>query len=98
MRMPFGKYRGSAVEDIPLDYLQWLVRTVDLRGTLAEAVSRAISEKAENDHYYSPPPEPPMTLIRLTYRTLALKWHPDRGGSVQAMQALNEFFEALGGR
>lgn len=29
------------------------------------------------------------------YRDLALKYHPDRGGSKEAMQAVNEFYQAL---
>jgi hypothetical protein len=29
------------------------------------------------------------------YRELALKWHPDKGGSQSAMQAINDFFQML---
>ena len=30
MTMPFGKYKGRNIENIPLDYLKWL-HTIDLR-------------------------------------------------------------------
>jgi curved DNA-binding protein CbpA len=33
--------------------------------------------------------------IRRVYRELALIYHPDRGGSNEAMQAINEFYERL---
>ena len=31
MQMPFGKYSGDEIEDIPLDYLEWLLQNVELR-------------------------------------------------------------------
>ena len=31
--------------------------------------------------------------VRMLFRNLALKYHPDRGGSPEAMRALNEFHE-----
>ncbi len=34
-------------------------------------------------------------LIRQTYRELAMKYHPDRKGSTEAMQALNDFYQVL---
>lgn len=39
MEMPFGKYRGEAIEDIPLDYLKWLYENVELYGDLEVEVS-----------------------------------------------------------
>lgn len=32
---------------------------------------------------------------RMIFRNLALKYHPDRGGSPEAMKALNDFHEAI---
>jgi hypothetical protein len=36
--MPFGKYKGVEVEDIPRSYLVWIEANVPLRGNLAEEV------------------------------------------------------------
>lgn len=47
MEMPFGKHKGTELEDIPLDYLEWLVDNVDLHGELDIGVKEAIEE-----HYY----------------------------------------------
>ena len=33
--------------------------------------------------------------VRMLFRNLALKYHPDRGGSPEAMRALNEFHEQI---
>ncbi|MEM3000589.1 MAG: DUF3820 family protein [Nitrososphaerales archaeon] len=29
MKMPFGKYRGMPMDQLPYDYLQWLVDNID---------------------------------------------------------------------
>jgi hypothetical protein len=33
--------------------------------------------------------------VRMIFRNLAMKYHPDRGGAPEAMKALNEFHETL---
>lgn len=33
--------------------------------------------------------------LKSAFRKLSLKWHPDRGGTTEAQQALNEFYEEL---
>lgn len=90
--MPFGKHRGCEVADLPKAYLDWLYRNVELREPLQSEVILALFGFS----YFS---EMPMTIdqgkIKRVYRELALKWHPDRGGSTEAMQALNEFYERL---
>lgn len=92
MRMPFGKYRGLEVADLPRPYLDWLYRNVALREPLQSEVTLALFGAS----YLSGMPEviEPCKVKRI-YRKLALKCYPDRGGSVQAMQAVNEFYERL---
>lgn len=46
MTMPFGKYKGQYVFDLPIGYLEWLQNNVPLRENLEKAVSKAI-----DDHY-----------------------------------------------
>ena len=38
--MPFGKYRGTALTELPLDYAQWLLRQNDLDAYLREALEQ----------------------------------------------------------
>lgn len=30
MKMPFGRFKGELIEDIPTDYLEWLLRETDI--------------------------------------------------------------------
>lgn len=90
--MPFGKYKGCEVSNLPKPYLDWLYHNVELRGLLEVEVARALLGPS----YYDDTPQVIETgKVKKIYRELALKWHPDRGGSVSAMQAVNEFYELL---
>lgn len=88
--MPFGKYEGRLIDDIPDNYLLWLWENVDLQGPLLDAVARRIPNIRET---LQGPVSP--NAINSVYRQLAVKWHPDKGGSKSAMQAINEFYEEL---
>lgn len=92
MLMPFGRYKGCPVRDLPEDYLKWLYRNVKLRGPLQSEVLRALHEP---DYCDAPPEVIEPGKVKKVYRELALKWHPDRGGSTEAMKAVNEFYERL---
>ena len=41
------------------------------------------------------PVEIDFDILQLVYRQMALKWHPDHGGSNQVMQAINDFYSKL---
>lgn len=42
IRMPFGKYKGESLLDIPVSYLEWVYDNIELDGDLEESVSNAI--------------------------------------------------------
>ncbi len=44
--MPFGKYKGQPVTELPHDYLEWLRANVDLFGNLAVEVAVALGEES----------------------------------------------------
>jgi len=44
--MPFGKYKGEELEDLPTDYMEWCLRELDLRPALAEEMENQIRAKA----------------------------------------------------
>lgn len=46
MKMPFGKYKGEELEDLPTDYMEWCLRELDLRPALAEEMENQIRAKA----------------------------------------------------
>ena len=44
--MPFGKYKGRVISDIPQDYLEWFADNVKTKPVLAEAVAKALGRPA----------------------------------------------------
>jgi hypothetical protein len=97
-RMPFGKYKHHNLEDIPDDYLRWLLGTVDLAGWLLSAVRRELQARDADE-----PPRgyrhqetartttrPDLRgIVSRWHRTLSKQFHPDRGGDERAMQTVN---------
>jgi hypothetical protein len=93
MLMPFGKYKGREVSHVPVDYLRWMWEKVDLYGQLKDAVEAAVAFRSSVRDERRLPLD--MDRAKSIYRSIAFKWHPDRGGSTEAMQAVNEFYSAL---
>lgn len=89
--MPFGKFKGYEIEEIEPQYLEWLVENVPLRGPLKRAVFEAVNTLPYRDEIEAPAPE----RVKVVFRELAMKYHPDRGGNEEAQKALNEFYERL---
>jgi hypothetical protein len=89
--MPFGKYRGEFVDELPVDYLTWLIENVALRGGLKTAVRDALEGQSRDADMVLNE----SALVHRIYRGLCRRWHPDCGGSTPAMQAINDFYEKL---
>lgn len=98
--IPFGRYRGCPLEDLPDDYLQWLL-TIELRTPLREAVREEAARRgrhadAGRDRHTGPAHTrravPDVTtvdeLVSAGLRALARKYHPDAGGSHEQMIAV----------
>ena len=54
MQMPFGKYQGYELEEIPKEYLKWVAENLDLYGELREAIFDELlgkfAEKVKGNH------------------------------------------------
>jgi hypothetical protein len=99
MDMPFGRYKGRDVRELPDGYLRWLIDLEDLYGPLRDAVEDEWQRRQEPKRE---PPREPRThhsasairdvvdeLVTAGYRALALRHHPDHGGSTARMQLVN---------
>jgi hypothetical protein len=100
--MPFGMHKGKPVCEVPTPYLQWCLNA-------CKRVSRRLRTAIEREMVRREPGfEPPTrsngrvtasadlaAKVRQVYRQLALEMHPDRGGSHEAMKAINLFHERL---
>lgn len=82
MKMPFGKYRGAEIEDLPSDYLDWLM-TIKLQGPLQAAVkgewkirfkaARKAAGYAAEEQETAPPPAPPRAGLDDAERRLLME-------------------------
>ena len=102
MKMPFGKHKGAQLKDIPRDYLLWVFDNCE---RISERLRKAIcielgidpyDEIEEEDVYPSSDRETNISgsvIIDQVYREMAKRFHPDRGGSVPEMQAVNEVID-----
>lgn len=103
MRMPFGKHRGEDLDNVPDDYLCWVLEHVDkLSPTLREAIEDRLGIRRHRPppagRSFAPAPrvaEAVGTTLRDVRREMALRFHPDHGGSTAAMVAVNLTFERL---
>jgi hypothetical protein len=102
MKMPFGKFRGVLIEELPADYLDWLHSLDNLHERLRNAVeSEWRHRQGEGPSANFPRELDPddrlllREMLRAGYRAMALKYHPDRGGPAEAMLRLNRLMERL---
>jgi Putative quorum-sensing-regulated virulence factor len=107
-RMTFGKHQGERVCDVPTGYLLWVLGALhSLNPRLRFAIEAELRrrEYAEHQPQRAPGPERPQPqtygivdlkdVVQRWYRVLALHWHPDRGGSADAMKTVNDAHERL---
>jgi hypothetical protein len=97
--MPFGKFAGCALSELPDSYLQWL-GSIELRPPLKEAVDREIATRISRDgarRAFGITPTTPQVdrttveeIIGAGLRVLAKRHHPDvTGGDGEEMKRIN---------
>jgi hypothetical protein len=96
MTMPFGKHKGEELEDIPVGYLEWVLENcTNIKPWLRDAICEVLGIDAPTSRPRAPSPKMPDGIVGRWYSELVKRWHPDRGGSVEAMQAINDAKELL---
>jgi hypothetical protein len=101
MTMRFGRYKGRPLDELPPDYLRWLLG-LELReplrsGVRAEAARRAAHADVDGRTGGLPARlrAPALTIIACGFRAAAKDSHPDRGGSHDEMIDLTKARDAL---
>jgi hypothetical protein len=111
IRFDFGKYYGRPVADVPSGYLQWCLRECEcLCTSLREAIEAELRRRGAraggghargagagggNGATAGPPPAALSEALAAWYRQACLEFHPDRGGDVRVMQAINDIYGRL---
>jgi hypothetical protein len=86
VRMPFGEYRGLAVEDLPDEYLNWLFTLDTLIDPLLSAVEDEILCRMDLSADVR---KMAYQIVNEGYHGLATKNHPDLGGNAETMKVVN---------
>jgi hypothetical protein len=104
MLMPFGRYKGRPLTEVPASYLWFAYREADLRPELSHAIADRLRNllppcACRMDHsVYRRELEAGYRqrvrkALRTVYYDLYPRCQPDRGGSIQAMTATRELYE-----
>jgi hypothetical protein len=94
MLMPFGKFKGVEVDDLPEWYIEWLYHECDLREPLLSEVRRSLGHLPHNNYFHVTITS--TDLVRDIYRELSKEFHPDLGKwHYHAQAAINNFKDRL---
>jgi len=101
---PFGKFSGYKISELPDSYLMFAIRNINLEENLKKEVQQEIMLRIEIDTPLSERTKQKIEEYSIEWicnkasqvrRELAKKYHPDKGGSTESMQAINEFHDLL---
>ena len=88
MKMPFGKFKNINIENIDANYLNWLLEnSTNLDFYLKNYILKHLNNISIDINNKNE--------IRQIYISLCKKYHPDNGGSNEAMAAINDFYSIL---
>jgi hypothetical protein len=98
--MPFGKFKGWSLDELPDAYLEWLCGLDDLREPLKSGVERESQARfGRTAGALVPLPREAVPvadeLVTAGFRVLARRHHPDTGGDHRAMTLVNTAAEWL---
>jgi hypothetical protein len=95
--MPFGKYRGQPLDELPDGYVHWLYGLDNLREPLRSAIEREWRDRFGEPAEALPDAAVPVAEAIITggFRLLARQHHPDHGGEHGTMVLLNQAVDWL---
>jgi hypothetical protein len=80
MILQFGKFKGYDLQEVPNDYLSWIIETQ--KKTLSEYEAEQTRRQSLQEARLSWAER----IVQAGYRTLAMQCHPDHGGSNESMR------------
>jgi len=93
--VPFGKFRGWPLGELPDDYLGWLsgIARQPLRSHVVAEIERR--ERGGLDALPAELRDAAAQIVSRGFRACARKVHPDLGGDTESMQEFNAARDAL---
>src|SRR5262249_5466072 len=79
--LPFGKHKNIPLPDVPLSYLQWLLREVKLSYGLRAAVTDEVSRRSGTPPPALAPPKSPRCSDCRSASEPRYTWQQDRAGN-----------------
>jgi len=97
MKMPWGKYVGKDITELPFGYLAWVWEESGLDAAGKSKVRREMLRRLGADAAPISPAKHSgvWDSVQAMLRRLMLRHHPDRGGSEAAMTVVNEMREEM---
>lgn len=89
MIMPFGMHKGKRLEDVPEDYLFWVLDHCEPQPGLLRAIEKRL------DLLDKPGTALSASIVGPWRRKLSFEFHPDTGGSHQEMKVVNRAADLL---
>lgn len=96
MFLPFGKFNGEKLTDVPTWYLEWLGQQKWFAEKFPQLAAEATRILDDDD---APQPATALSrdVLKTWRRSVLKKWHPDRdGGSHAAFVAVSDAVQTLG--
>ncbi len=96
--LPLGKFKFQPLSEIPTEYLEWVLNVLDARnpmlikGVADELRMRARTSSTSDRHVDTAMAQQIITSGR---RTLAQRFHPDKGGDPAIMKQVNHTADVL---
>lgn len=87
----FGKFKGYGIDEVPSSYILYCLDNRIGYGT--DFYEELLTELWERFPIDKPTLSNPN--IKQAYKEVCKKYHPDKGGTNEAMQAINEFYELI---
>jgi uncharacterized protein (DUF3820 family) len=88
-KFPFGKYKGEPLDEIPTTYITYALEEFDLPDELAFdlKVILALRLNLTSEHK--------ITSVKKAWKEMVNKYHPDKGGTNEQFQAVNDFYQTI---
>ncbi len=108
--MPFGKFKGEPINELPDWYLGWIWNNVKLRNPLHDEIEDELRFRGDlGSHQSTQRPAQTVTSIRIEprdaplvlqifergFRAAAKSSHPDTGGNHGSMVRLNQIAQSI---